>query len=52
MIPNAKRGSILALEIAIVEAAAMCGRRSARLLFDALAAASPIQRSDSGVRKA
>jgi hypothetical protein len=34
MILNAKRGSIF--EIAIVEAAAMCGRRSAHLLFDTL----------------
>ncbi len=32
MIPNAKHGSIFA----VVEAAAMCGRRGAHLLFDAL----------------
>jgi hypothetical protein len=36
MITNAKRDSIFAFEIAIVEAAAMCGRRSAHLLFDTL----------------
>jgi len=35
MIPNAKLGSIFAA-IAVVEEAAMCGRRSAHLLFDAL----------------
>ena len=36
MNPNAKRGSIFAFAIAVVEAAAMCGRRSTHLLFDAL----------------
>ena len=35
MIPNAKLGSIFAA-IAVVEPAAMCGRRSAHLLFDTL----------------
>jgi hypothetical protein len=36
MIPNAKRGSIFAFATAGVEAAATCGRQSARLLLDAL----------------
>jgi len=36
MIPNAKCGWLFALAITVVEAAAMCGRRSAHLLFEAL----------------
>jgi hypothetical protein len=36
MIPNAKRGSIFAFAIAVVQATAVYGRRSAHLLFDAL----------------
>jgi hypothetical protein len=36
MTPNAKRDSIFAFATAVVEAAAMCGRRSAHLLLDVL----------------
>jgi len=36
MIPNAKRGTRFALAITVVEAAAICGRNTAHLLFDAL----------------
>ena len=36
VIPIAERGSMFAFATAAVEAAAMCGRRSAHLLFEAL----------------
>jgi hypothetical protein len=51
MIPNAKRGSIFAA-IAVVEAAAMCGRRSAHLLFDALQGAYDIHMERAQMRLA
>jgi hypothetical protein len=51
MIPNAKRGSIFAA-IAVVEAAAMCGRRSAHLLFAALQGAYDIHMERAQMRLA
>jgi hypothetical protein len=52
MIPNAKRDSIFAFAIAVVEAAAMCGRRSAHLLFDALQGAYDTHRERVQMRLA
>jgi hypothetical protein len=52
MIPNAKRVSISALPIAVVEAAAMGGRRSAHLLFDALQGAYDIHMERAQMRLA
>jgi hypothetical protein len=51
MISNAKRGPIFAA-IAVVEAAAMCGRRSAYLLFDALQGAYDIHMERAQMRLA
>jgi hypothetical protein len=52
MIPHAKRGSIFAFAIAVVEAAAMSGRRSAHLLFDALHGAYDIHTERAQMRLA
>jgi hypothetical protein len=51
MIPNPKRGSIFAFA-AVVEAAAMCNRRSARLLFDTLQGAYDIHMERTQMRLA
>ena len=50
MIANAKRGSIFAFEIAIVEAAATCGLRSAHLLFDTLQGAYDLHKERAQMR--
>jgi len=51
MVSNAKRGPLFAT-IAVVEAAAMCGRRSAHLLFDALQDAYDIHTERAQMRLA
>ena len=51
MIPIAKRCSMFAA-IAVVEAAVMCGRCSARLLFEALQRAYDIHRERAQMRLA
>jgi len=51
MIPNARRGTIFAA-IAVVEAAAACGRCSTHLLFDALQGAYDIHMERAQMRLA